>query len=68
MEDKQTKLNEQVKKYLEFFEFTSGVLKVSLATILLVGGYLLFEKTNAAFGDVPMLLGAYYLKKLFTEI
>jgi len=68
MEDMQTKLNERVRKYLELFEFTSVVLKISLAMILVMGGYLLFLRTNAAFGDVPMLLGAYYLKKLFTEI
>lgn len=68
MEDMQTKLNERVRKYLELIEFTSVTLKISLAMILVMGGYLLFLRTNAAFGDVPMLLGAYYLKKLFTEI
>ena len=68
MEDMQTKLNERVRKHLELIEFTTGVLKTSLAMILVIGGYFLFLKTNAAFGDVPMLLGAYYLKKLFTEI
>jgi hypothetical protein len=68
MEDMQTKLNERVRKYLDLCEFTSGALKASLAMILVMGGYFLFLKTNAAFGDVPMLLGAYYLKKLFSEI
>ena len=68
MEDMQTKLNERVRKYLELIEFTSVTLKISLEMILVMGGYLLFLRTNAAFGDVPMLLGAYYLKKLFTEI
>lgn len=68
MEDMQTKLNERVRKYLELIEFTSVTLKISLAMILVMGGYILFLRTNAAFGDVPMLLGAYYLKKLFTEI
>ena len=68
MEDMQTKLNERVRKYLELIEFTSVTLKISLAMILVMGGYLLFLRTNAAFGDLPMLLGAYYLKKLFTEI
>jgi hypothetical protein len=53
---------------LDIFELTSTALKISLAMILLLGGYLLFERTNSAFGDVPMLLGAYYLKKIFTEI
>jgi hypothetical protein len=68
MEDMQTKLNERVRKYLELIEFTSVTLKISLAMILVMGGYILFLRTNAAFGDVPILLGAYYLKKLFTEI
>lgn len=68
MEDMQTKLNERVRKYLDLIEFTSVTLKISLAMILVMGGYILFLRTNAAFGDVPILLGAYYLKKVFTEI
>jgi hypothetical protein len=35
--------------------------------VLMAGGYVLFLKTNASFGDVPMLLGAYYFKKILTE-
>jgi hypothetical protein len=67
MNDDQNKLNERVRKHLETIEFTQGMLKTLLAMVLLMGGYVLFLKTNANFGDVPMLLGGYYLKKLFTE-
>jgi hypothetical protein len=67
MNDDQNKLNERVRKHLETIEFTQGMLKTLLAMVLLMGGYVLFLKTNASFGDVPMLLGGYYLKKLFTE-
>jgi hypothetical protein len=67
MNDDQNKLNERVRKHLETIEFTQGMLKTLLAMALLMGGYFVFLKTNASFGDVPMLLGGYYLKKLFTE-
>ncbi len=67
MEDMQTKLNDRVRKYLEAIDFTSGMLKTLLAMALLLGGYVMFLLTKGNFGDVPMFLGAYYFRKIFTE-
>ncbi len=67
MNDDQNKLNERVRKHLESIEFTKGMLKTLLAMVLLMGGYVMFLMTKGNFGDVPMLLGGFYLKKALTE-
>ena len=67
MEDMQAKLNERMRKHLESIEFTKGFLKTLLAMVLLIGGYVMFLFTNGNFGDVPMLLGGFYMKKVLTE-
>ena len=67
MNDDQNKLNERVRKHLETIELTQGMLKALLAMALLIGGYVMFVLTKGNFGDVPMLLGGFYMKKVLTE-
>ena len=64
MEDMQTKLNERVRNYLDTIEGAAFAAKFLLCCLLMGAGVAALERTNGSFGDVPFLVGAYYMKKL----
>lgn len=67
MSGDQEKLNEAVKQHLEAMKLLGFLLRFGLAIVLMIVGYVFLLKTNLHFGDVPLVLGAYWAFRTMTD-
>ena len=67
MDGDQEKLNVAMKKHLESMKLLGLMLNVGVGMGLMILGYMYCLRTDWHFGDVPMVLGAYWMFKTITE-
>ena len=61
----QEKLNERVRKHMEFMKGLGFLAKYVGCLLLVMGGFFLLLQTKGAFGDVPLVLGVLLIVWLF---
>lgn len=63
----QEKLNEAMKGHLERMKLLGFMLKFVCSFVLMAAGYVTFLMTDFRFGDVPMVLGAYWVYRMLNQ-
>ena len=63
MNGEQDKLNDAMKRHLEIMKLVWFFLRYFACMALMFGGAYFLGRTNGSFGDVPLVLGAFFMFK-----
>ena len=67
MNGDQDKLNETMRRHLEFMKFLWLFFRMTCGTAMVIGGYVYMLQTKGHFGDVPIVVGVVWMSKLIRE-